>query len=107
MSKQPLTKYQEGMCGSCEALCCTDEVGRIDVWENDRKNVSDSLINFVGLSIDGLEYEMKKTKDGKCICLDENKRCKIYSDRPGTCKGFPVLGAAKIGFCPYKKRENI
>jgi Fe-S-cluster containining protein len=33
-------------------------------------------------------YEMKKTKDGKCIFL-KNNRCTIYSVRPLICRFYP------------------
>jgi Fe-S-cluster containining protein len=33
-------------------------------------------------------YEMKKTKDGKCIFL-ENNRCTIYAARPLICRFYP------------------
>ena len=33
-------------------------------------------------------YEMKKTKDGKCVFL-ENNRCTIYSARPLICRFYP------------------
>jgi Fe-S-cluster containining protein len=33
-------------------------------------------------------YEMKKTKDGKCVFL-ENNRCVIYAVRPLICKFYP------------------
>ena len=33
-------------------------------------------------------YEMKKTKNGKCVFL-ENKRCTIYSARPLICRFYP------------------
>ena len=33
-------------------------------------------------------YEMKKTEDGKCIFL-KNNRCTIYSARPLICKFYP------------------
>jgi Fe-S-cluster containining protein len=33
-------------------------------------------------------YEMKKTKDGKCIFL-KNNRCTIYAARPLICRFYP------------------
>jgi Fe-S-cluster containining protein len=43
------------------------------------------------VKIEGKEpysYEMKKSKDGKCLFL-ENNRCTIYSVRPLICRFYP------------------
>jgi len=40
-----------------------------------------------------------------CKHLDENGKCKIYNERPKSCKVFPV---GKVKECPeYGKRQKI
>ena len=47
-------------------------------------------------------WMLRRLETGACIFLDENKKCKIYSARPGLCRTYPFyfLGAAvEIGEC--------
>lgn len=83
------------MCESCEATCCTQEIGRVDISVQDAMVLGDELVND-----EGNGYSMKMV-DGKCICLDANRRCKIYNKRPGTCRNFPYV-SMKPGHCPYR-----
>ena len=69
------------------------------------------------VKIEGKEpysYEMKKSKDGKCFFL-ENNRCTIYSVRPLICRFYPfelISSGGKYRFlyteeCPGINRGRV
>lgn len=36
-------------------------------------------------------FRLNRRPDGLCVFLDENKRCKIYDERPIECKLYPYI----------------
>lgn len=65
----------------CQAQCCA----LIGTYVNFEE--LDALAYPV--ASDGHGYVMKRAADGFCVCLDRQTRlCKIYDQRPQTCKSF-------------------
>jgi len=43
-----------------------------------------------------LAYRLKKSKNGSCIYLDKDNRCKIYTQRPIVCRNFGCDNGFKL-----------
>jgi Fe-S-cluster containining protein len=83
-------------CTRC-ALCCGDTEARprhILMLKKDAQSISKTTsrpIEHFARTTVGHEpyvYEMKKTKDGKCLFLKKDT-CTIYSSRPLVCRYYP------------------
>jgi Fe-S-cluster containining protein len=92
-------KYPKHISYECEkcALCCSDTENKsraILLLKSETNRISEksslSLYEFAE-RIEGSDpyvYCMKKTKDQKCIFL-QNSSCSIYQIRPLICKFYP------------------
>lgn len=83
-------------CIKC-GICCgnTEKKTRhILLLQKEANKIADAIkqpIDSFAIEIVGKSpycYEMKKTKEGKCIFLKRN-RCILYSKRPLICKYYP------------------
>lgn len=95
-----MKKYEPKMCETCEAGCCTNVVGVVDVYLDDINVLDMEMIDY-----DGLNFTMKRKPNGECVHLNDNKKCNIYKDRPKTCREYPRV-SVKPGFCVYKERAQ-
>jgi Fe-S-cluster containining protein len=86
-------RFQCNMC----ALCCGNTEKRVRhvlLLKSEVKRISDSLTRSIegfAVRIRGHEpyvYEMKKTREGKCLFLKENI-CTVYMLRPLICRFYP------------------
>ncbi len=113
-------KYQDGLCSSCKASCCTMPV---------EVKVED-LLHLGLVTVDEIQQSLKKTakrlkKEGvitsyregtdffmltqksneDCYFLDSKTRlCTVYDRRPNTCRDFPTRVGPRVGFCPYQRK---
>ncbi len=118
-------KYPENIrfsCGRC-GLCCGDTAQRtrhVLLMESDVKRISTKLNQetstfAVESYVDApYIYEMKKTDEGRCLFLKNNK-CEIYVSRPLICRFYPfrlhtddegMLEFTETNECPGISRCN-
>lgn len=71
----------------CQAQCCALK-GIVVLPEEEGIELNNSPYPLVWN--DNMNFwEMKKSADGYCACLDrETRRCGVYEQRPATCKEF-------------------
>lgn len=112
-------KYREGLCGECNATCCTLPVEvRIDdlirmrlVDEFEREEPAKRIAKR--LEKDGVIehfnhkreiFTLTRMANGDCLYLDRKTRlCTIYARRPDTCRNHPRIGP-RPGYCAYRPR---
>jgi Fe-S-cluster containining protein len=66
-------------CRGCGACCYI----KAEVLGND--NVP---LGLTSVHVDGFRW-MRRTRNGRCVALDENNECSIYANRPVVCEQFP------------------
>ncbi|MGU1418863.1 YkgJ family cysteine cluster protein [Pseudomonas aeruginosa] len=112
-------KYREGLCGECNATCCTLPVEvRIDdlirmrlVDEFEREEPAKRIAKR--LEKDGVIehfnhkreiFTLTRMANGNCLYLDRKTRlCTIYARRPDTCRNHPRIGP-RPGHCAYRPK---
>ncbi|EPK1592174.1 TPA: YkgJ family cysteine cluster protein, partial [Pseudomonas aeruginosa] len=112
-------KYREGLCGECNATCCTLPVEvRIDdlirmrlVDEFEREEPAKRIAKR--LEKDGVIehfnhkreiFTLTRMANGDCLYLDRKTRlCTIYARRPDTCRNHPRIGP-RPGHCAYRPK---
>jgi Fe-S-cluster containining protein len=106
------------VCNKC-AQCCgdtEDTVRHVLLLKTDATRISNEILldchEFAEV-ISGFEpyvYEMKKTENGKCLFL-KNNRCTIYKVRPLICRFYPFelknLGNNKYQFSYTNKCPGV
>jgi len=91
--------YPKNVYFKCErcALCCGDSKNRVRsilLLKIEAERISEKTLKDIdgfAEKIEGFEpyiYQVKKTKDGKCIFLKDNS-CTIYQIRPLICAFYP------------------
>jgi len=108
VTKQKLDKMLRVKCVGCGG-CCTHSI--VPVTDSDIKRLmrrtgksADELVRFYDTT--DVEFDQEdphwiemdygkrtialKKKNGKCRFLDDNNRCTVYTDRPATCRTFPL-----------------
>ncbi|MDD2657952.1 MAG: YkgJ family cysteine cluster protein [Candidatus Pacebacteria bacterium] len=92
--------YFTGKCPDnvdlCEAICCRSWDVPINKQEfRSRKYAALEVCNLPGRICENQEidcsrrrYKLKKKKDGSCVYLNSQNRCRIYPQRPLTCRLF-------------------
>lgn len=113
-------KYREGLCGECNATCCTLPVEvRIDdlirmrlVDEFEREEPAKRIAKR--LEKDGVIehfnhkreiFTLTRMANGDCLYLDRKTRlCTIYARRPDTCRNHPRIGP-RPGHCAYRPKQ--
>lgn len=82
------SKLEQDICDECEAFCCRHSVGRVLIKDNDTTYYFESRCsrNAPTKEKDGWMYF---ALDQPCPQLNEDFSCKIYEDRPKTCREFP------------------
>jgi Fe-S-cluster containining protein len=91
--------YPRNLHFKCErcGICCGDtgrKIRKILLLELEANRISKKTVRTIGAFADEIEgyepyvYEMKKTKNGKCIFLEDDV-CSIYSMRPLICRFYP------------------
>jgi Fe-S-cluster containining protein len=120
-------------CTQCGA-CCADKTTLVNLtfWDLDRFQQQldldvDGLLDIIGFYVfetaptpDQLKkmvlppiptehgpafMALKKNPDGKCIYLNEDNRCKIYTARPDICRCFPFHFHSSPGLQPQPKLD--
>ena len=86
-------------CKECSGLCCKGE-GYVFVSRDEMEKIA----HFLGMDVERFEalytrkalYGKRVTLatisccgDKRCVFLDKNNRCEIYSVRPDQCRRFP------------------
>jgi Fe-S-cluster containining protein len=104
------------MCTTCQASCCHDmevEVSVPDLIRLGLLNESEASTDFVE-AVNRLKKRgiirsfrtkdfvavLEQKKNGDCIFLSKDRRCKVYEKRPEICRQFPKLGP-NPNHCPY------
>ncbi len=50
-------------------------------------------------------FMLTQKANGDCYFLDERTRfCKVYENRPSTCRDFPAVMGTRTGYCPADKK---
>ena len=113
------TKYHKRLCATCRANCCTMPVevkipdlvrmGVITEFEADEpikklaaKLKKDGVVER--LHFKEKIFTLVRFANHDCLYLDPTTRkCKIYKNRPDTCRNHPGVGP-RPGFCPYEPK---
>ncbi len=113
------TKHTQQLCSKCRANCCTMPVevkipdlvrmGVITEFEADepikklaKKLKKDGVIEHFYFKEQIFTLVRFANKD--CLYLDPTSRkCKIYENRPDTCRDHPRIGS-RPGFCAYEPK---
>ncbi len=112
-------KYKESNCQKCIAACCMMpvEVGAQDLIRLKLMDAGEASLKKVGnrLVKEGYVKSFRHTtglfmlaqqSDGACVFLTpDTRRCKVYEDRPDTCRNFPERVGIRLGCCPYKEKQ--
>ena len=115
------TKYKKGLCETCVGSCCFMPV-EVNVSDLVRLNILDEfhLVLTVREQIkDALKhpailrytpstekFTLRQKSDGSCYFLDSNKKCKLYNQRPDTCRNHPEVGP-RPGFCGHLQLAKL
>jgi Fe-S-cluster containining protein len=113
------TKYEPWLCETCRANCCrlpvevtTGELVRMGIVTKTEARVP---IEALGerLKQDGVIehlyvreriFILAQAAGGDCRYLDPTtRRCRIYANRPETCRVHPQIGP-RPGFCAYQQK---
>jgi Fe-S-cluster containining protein len=113
------TKHNQRLCSKCRANCCTMPVevkipdlvrmGVITEFEANepikklaKKLKKDGVIEHLYFKEQIFMLVRFANKD--CLYLDPTSRkCKIYKNRPDTCRDHPRIGS-RPGFCAYEPK---
>ncbi|MGE3262196.1 MAG: YkgJ family cysteine cluster protein [Bacteriovoracia bacterium] len=112
--------YKAQFCASCQATCCTmpvevrvEDLVRMGVVSEDeaqgslkkvaRRLQAEGLVKNYRTSTGLFLLEQKNGRD--CVFLGADRRCTVYENRPGVCRGFPVVLGPRVGFCPYRPKR--
>ncbi len=113
------TKHTQRLCSKCRANCCTMPVevkildlvrmGVITEFEAyepikklAKKLKKDGVIEH--LYFKELIFMLVRFANKDCLYLDSTSRkCKIYKNRPDTCRDHPRIGS-RPGFCAYEPK---
>ena len=109
-------RYQEGLCETCEALCCAmpvemhlEDVVRLG-WaypDEDPQKLAKRLTKerlIVRYRHATGVFTMARKSDDTCFFLSPQKKCLAYDRRPKTCQEFPQKNS-RHGYCPYQHRK--
>lgn len=113
-------KYSDGLCEGCVASCCmlpvevkSADLIRLQVTTEDEINNSIKKTakrlkkeGLISSYREGTEFFMLTQKsNGDCYFLNSiTRKCTVYSNRPETCRGFPLTLGPRISFCPVVKK---
>jgi Fe-S-cluster containining protein len=113
------TKHKQRLCSKCRANCCTMPVevkipdlvrmGVITEFEANepikklaKKLKKDGVIEH--LYFKEQIFMLVRFANNDCLYLDPTSRkCKIYKNRPDTCRDHPRIGS-RPGFCAYEPK---
>ena len=86
-------KRRKVPCGSC-ALCCTYVAVEIDP-PDDVENASEIVwyLYHEHVSVHYGDDEWMLQFDTRCRNLDDDRRCRIYAQRPISCRGLLAFGS--------------
>ena len=87
----------------CQAMCCREwEVGiSAEEFASGRYEaevlcvMTDKTCPVVSQSCINRRYRLSKSEDKSCVYLEEN-RCRIYEERPRTCRDFLCQGGWRL-----------
>lgn len=83
-------------------VCTQDEV------DNSLKKLAKRLKKqgLISTYREGTEFFMLTQRpNGDCYFLHPQTRlCSVYEKRPDTCREFPAVLGARVGFCPAEKK---
>ncbi len=101
MLKQLLQKnkkwYAEGLCFQCTQCgrCCTGAPGYVWINEDEIPQMAaalseppESFIQKYARRVRG-RISLKEMPNGDCILLGNDRRCRLYEQRPVQCRTFP------------------
>jgi len=112
------THYKKGMCDTCEGLCCympvevaVNDLIRLGILadfhlEMSHKEQMKDALKHPGVSrytASTEKYTLAQKPDSSCFFLDSSKRCRLYDQRPDTCRNHPKIGP-RPNFCAYMKK---
>lgn len=115
--------YRKGMCERCVANCCTMPVevrmpdlirlGLVDPFEAEHepfKQIARRLIKAG--QVDHFNHKnelftLARRANGDCHFLDaKTRRCRVYENRPDTCRKHPQVGP-RPGHCPFGEKRQL
>ena len=71
-------------CLNCGACCASDDPKWVEVTEEDAKLINPKMLQDGDIE----KYAMKMRSGNRCIALNSNNHCSIYSNRPKACRDF-------------------
>jgi Fe-S-cluster containining protein len=77
-------------CSNCGVCCAETEMllSKKDIERLKSRGFNESY--FAQFGSDG--YMQLKNHDGYCVFYDrQNRRCRVYADRPAGCRVYPVI----------------
>jgi Fe-S-cluster containining protein len=97
-------------CSICKTHCCGGSPVKAPVlmpFEMGR------FFNYGKYTKEGA-FRLNRKEDGTCVFLDENKKCKVYNERPMECRFYPYILSYKDdtlqlilhGGCPQKEEAE-
>ena len=94
------TPIDKALCSQCGAECC-DVSTPFSLQDIKRiKKKHKKLLRGVKMVKSKADaYTLIKRGNKQCVFLDENKRCKVYDDRPQICRDFGEKPYARCAYC--------
>ena len=91
------TWYADGLQFECAACghCCRWGEGYVWISEREIHAMADHLgLDVLDFARDyvrrvGTCYSLKERRDYRCVLLEEDERCRVYTVRPTQCRTYP------------------
>lgn len=114
-------KYREGLCNSCQALCCRlpvevapEELVTMGLATADEVELGDKYLQKIPklkkiikrYNRKSNKFLLEQTANNDCIFLDKHRRCSIYDQRPQTCRNHPEMGHV-LGIVPIYRGKQL
>lgn len=94
------TPINKELCSQCGAECCdvSTPFSLEDIKQIKKKHKK--LLRGVKLVKSKADaYTLHKRGNTQCVFLSEDKRCKVYEDRPQICRDFGEKAYARCAYC--------
>lgn len=108
---ETLTPMNNKNCVNCSE-CCTYMLILTDIEYKNIMNLikkDRNLKNYINEKLIKTNHDLQinQTFDFKCIFSDENKKCKIYDNRPYVCKWFHCDNKSQVLPLDFYHQKNI
>ncbi len=95
--------FDKSACKTCKGKCCRGE-GYVFLTNEDIENISEFLdiekkafLRLYTRKVNGKTalIDLAVKNEIRCVFLDDNYRCEIYTKRPKQCRSFPFWESLK------------